>query len=202
MPGFMSSSKFLLPGGSFTKKASEGLLAASFPNILEYCQAGHLLPPEELKEHTTVKVFPGVLSTSARGTPVSMVSAPDKPMKSSSTVQAPRGEVSGQRHAAVHRLPLQDEGPACSTAHEDPTVTPKAPLCQSPGRDGTRWPCLRSEHLDAPARLSIAVTTCSAFPTCTVARKGPPPLTSTPADPLKQAFSEKVVFVDENYEDS
>ena len=64
-----------------------------------------ILPPEELKEHITVKVFLGFEYECPRGLRF-MVSAPDKPMKSSSTVQGAAQKLGKTSRKDIYNGPL------------------------------------------------------------------------------------------------
>ena len=88
-PGFMSSSKFLLPWEIPLTKISAEELADKWPNIVENAAKRASLRGAEEPVDTnkvTVKVFVGFEYECPRGHRF-MVSAPDKPMKSSSTVR-------------------------------------------------------------------------------------------------------------------
>jgi len=206
MPGFMSSSKFLLPWEVPLTKANEGLLAAKFPNILEYtARRATILPPEELKEHMTVKVFIGFEYECPRGNRF-MVSAPDKPMKSSSTVQGAAQKLVSSDMPLYMACPCRSKNPFVAQLMRIHVVTPKAPLYITlfPQVEGVPGGPVFVTGLDTPARLSISSYWVLRLPYVYSGEGGahlPPPL--PPADPLQAGFIKKgCISVDENYEDS
>jgi len=90
MPGFMSSSKFLLPWEIPLTKVTDADLAANWPNILEYiARRASILPSSELNQKISVKVFVGFEYECPRGHRFN-VSAPDQAMKSSNTMRGAR----------------------------------------------------------------------------------------------------------------
>ena len=93
-PGFMSSSKFLLPWEIPLTKISTKELSEKWPNIVENAAKRASLrgPDEPVDNRITVKVFVGFEYECPRGHRF-MVSGPDKPMKSSSTMREAAGKL-------------------------------------------------------------------------------------------------------------
>ena len=87
-PGFMSSSKFLLPWEIPLTKISPEDLSEKWPNIVENAakRASMRTAEESADNKITVKVFVGFEFECPPGHRF-MISAPDKPMKSSSTAR-------------------------------------------------------------------------------------------------------------------
>lgn len=157
-PGFMSSSKFLLPWEVPLTKLSSSELTEKWPNIMENAAKRASLrgPDEPVDNRITVKVFIGFEYECPRGHRF-MVSAPDKPMKSSSTMREAANKLVSCHLPLYMACPCRITKPPVAQLTRLHVVTPKAPVWvtinpqiqPSPGGPifVTGW--------DAPHRLSI-----------------------------------------------
>jgi len=157
-PGFMSSSKFLLPWEVPLTKLSTVELTDKWPNIMENAAKRASLrgPEEPVDNRITVKVFIGYEYECPRGHRF-MVSAPDKPMKSSSTMREAANKLVACDLPLYMACPCRITKPPVAQLTRIHVVTPKAPVWvtinpqiqPSPGGPifVTGW--------DAPHRLSI-----------------------------------------------
>jgi len=157
-PGFMSSSKFLLPWEVPLTKLSATELNEKWPNIMENAAKRASLrgPDEPVDNRITVKVFIGFEYECPRGHRF-MVSAPDKPMKSSSTMREAANKLVACDLPLYMACPCRITKPPVAQLTRLHVVTPKAPLWvtinpqvqPSPGGPVfvTGW--------DAPHKLSI-----------------------------------------------
>jgi len=157
-PGFMSSSKFLLPWEVPLTKLSTAELTDKWPNIMENAAKRASLrgPDEPVDNRITVKVFIGFEYECPRGHRF-MVSAPDKPMKSSSTMREAANKLVACDLPLYMACPCRITKPPVAQLTRIHVVTPKAPVWvtinpqiqPSPGGPVfvTGW--------DSPHRLSI-----------------------------------------------
>jgi len=157
-PGFMSSSKFLLPWEVPLTKLSTAELNEKWPNIMENAAKRASLrgPDEPVDNRITVKVFIGFEYECPRGHRF-MVSAPEKPMKSSSTMREAANKLVACDLPLYMACPCRITKPPVAQLTRLHVVTPKAPVWvtinpqiqPSPGGPifVTGW--------DAPHRLSI-----------------------------------------------
>jgi len=130
MPGFMSSSKFLLPWEIPLTKVTETELAMNWPNILDYiARRATILPPgvENTKEKISVKVFVGFEYECPRGHRF-MVSAPGQPMKSSNTMRGAAAELVNSDMPLYTACPCRSKSPPIAQLMRLHLVTPKAPV--------------------------------------------------------------------------
>ena len=128
-PGFMSSSKFLLPWEIPLTKVTTKELADKWPNIVENAakKASLRNPEEPADSRITVKVFLGFEYECPRGHRF-MVSAPDKPMKSSSTLREAAGKLVSSCLALYLACPCRITKPPVAQLTRIHVVTPKAPV--------------------------------------------------------------------------
>jgi len=128
-PGFMSSSKFLLPWEIPLTKISNKELSEKWPNIMENAaKRASLRGPEEPADNRiTVKVFVGFEYECPRGHRF-MVSAPDKPMKSSSTMREAATKLVASDLPLYMACPCRITKPPVAQLTRLHVVTPKAPV--------------------------------------------------------------------------
>jgi len=206
MPGFMSSSKFLLPWEIPLKKATEAELAEKFPNILESAaRRAALFTPEAPREKLTVKVFIGLEYECPRGHRF-MVSGPDKPMKSSSTMRGAAQDLVSSDMPLYMACPCRLKAPPVAQLIRLHLVTPKAPVHITllpqvqpvPGGPVfvTGW--------DTPAKLSISSYWVLRLPYVYWGEGGAhlPPLVPPTRDNLSGVLLKGCISFDENYDES
>ena len=128
-PGFMSSSKFLLPWEIPLTKISTKELSEKWPNIVENAAKRASLrgPDEPVDNRITVKVFVGFEYECPRGHRF-MVSGPDKPMKSSSTMREAAGKLVQTDLPLYMACPCRITKPPVAQLTRIHLVTPKAPI--------------------------------------------------------------------------
>ena len=128
-PGFMSSSKFLLPWEIPLTKMSADQMADRWPNIVESAAKRASLrgPEEPVDKRISVKVFIGIEYECPRGHRF-MVSAPDKPMKSSSTMREAANKLVTSDLPLYMACPCRITKPLTAQLTRLHVVTPKAPL--------------------------------------------------------------------------
>merc|ERR1719318_178944 len=128
-PGFMSSSKFLLPWEVPLTKLSTAELNEKWPNIMENAAKRASLrgPDEPVDNRITVKVFIGYEYECPRGHRF-MVSAPDKPMKSSSTMREAANKLVSCNLPLYMACPCRITKPPVAQLTRLHVVTPKAPV--------------------------------------------------------------------------
>merc|ERR1719348_1944740 len=128
-PGFMSSSKFLLPWEIPLTKISNKELSEKWPNIMENAAKRASLrgPDEPTDNRITVKVFVGFEYECPRGHRF-MVSAPDKPMKSSSTMREAATKLVNTELPLYMACPCRITKPPVAQLTRIHVVTPKAPI--------------------------------------------------------------------------
>ena len=128
-PGFMSSSKFLLPWEIPLTKMGVEELQQRWPNIVENAAKRASLrgPEEQVDKRITVKVFIGLEYECPRGHRF-MVSAPDKPMKSSSTMREAANKLVSSDMPLYMACPCRITKPLTAQLARLHVVTPKAPL--------------------------------------------------------------------------
>ena len=128
-PGFMSSSKFLLPWEISLTKVSAADLEARWPNVLESAAKRASLrgAGETQDNRITVKVFVGFEYECPRGHRF-MISAPDRPMKSSSTMREAATRLVGSDLPLYMACPCRISKPPLAQLTRIHLVTPKAPI--------------------------------------------------------------------------
>ena len=128
-PGFMSSSKFLLPWEIPLTKISTEELREKWPNIVENAAKRASLrgPDEAGDKRISVKVFIGIEYECPRGHRF-MISAPDKPMKSSSTMREAATKLVSSDLPLYMACPCRITKPPVAQLTRIHVVTPKAPI--------------------------------------------------------------------------
>jgi len=128
-PGFISSAKFLLPWEVPLSKATRPQLEAKWPSILEnHAKRASLRSPDEpAEDKITVKVFIGFEYECPRGHRF-MVSAPDRPMKSSSTMREAANKLVASDLPLYMACPCRLTKPPVAQLTRIHVVTPKAPV--------------------------------------------------------------------------
>lgn len=128
-PGFMSSSKFLLPWEVPLAKVNHKTLHDRWPNIAENAakRASLRTPDEPFDNRITVKVFIGFEYECLRGHRF-MISAPDKPMKSSSTMREAASKLVTSDLPLYMACPCRTVKPPVAQLTRVHIVTPKAPV--------------------------------------------------------------------------
>jgi len=128
-PGFMSSSKFLLPWEIPLTKVTTAELEVRWPNILENAakKASMRGPEEPADNRMTVKVFVGFEYACPRGHRF-MISAPDRPMKSSSTMREAATKLVTSDLPLYMACPCRISKPPLAQLTRIHLVTPKAPI--------------------------------------------------------------------------
>jgi len=128
-PGFMSSAKFLLPWEVPLTKQTPCQLEAKWPSIVEnQAKKASLRQPEEAEDdRITVKVFIGFEYECPRGHRF-LVSAPDRPMKSCSTLREAATKLVTADLPLYMACPCRLTKPPVAQLTRLHVVTPKAPV--------------------------------------------------------------------------
>lgn len=124
-PGFLSAAKFLLPWEVPLTKQSPAALLARWPSIVE--NAAKKGRGEEEEDCLTVKVFLGWEYECPRGHRF-MVSAPDRPMKSCSTMREAATRLISSDLPLYMACPCRLTRPPVAQLTRLHVVTPKAPI--------------------------------------------------------------------------
>jgi len=209
MPGFMSSSKFLLPWEIPLTKVTDSELARNWPNILEYIarRASILSSTDQNKQQhrISVKVFLGFEYECPRGHRF-MVSAPDQAMKSSNTMRGAAQELVASAMPLYMACPCKGKTVEVAQLMRIHIVTPKAPVYVTllpqvqPIPDGpifvTGW--------DAPVKLSINSYWVMRLPYVYWGEGGAhlPPTTPPTKEKPSGTLLKGCIIIDEDYHDT
>jgi len=208
MPGFMSSSKFLLPWEVPLTKVSEAELETNWSHILEYAARRASLVTgnaEEMRDKISVKVFLGFEYECQRGHRF-MVSAPDKPMKSSSTMRGAAQELVSSDMPLYMACPCRPKSPPVAQLMRIHLVTPKAPVHVTllPQVQPVAGGPIFVSGWDTPARLSISSYWVLRLPLVYCGEGGShlPPLTPPTKENPSGVLLKGCIGVDEAYVES